>query len=342
MPNQRDIANALGISQCAVSRALRGDPRISVEMRERVVAVAKSLGYSENPYVSALMSRIRSGRKASETGTIALIVDVLTEQEWHRQRVFELYYEGAMRRSAELGFGLDCFYLKTGITAGRLDRVLHSRGIRGVILAPPYRGNRVLPMQWERYSCIGTGYAWEEQQFDRVANDHHHNTLMACRKLSELGYERIGICLPSPLARSERTRYLPGFLTYQYGLPLERRLPVFEGTLGETFLADFHRWYAEWRPDVLLSFQGWPAEWRHAIYARIQKHIGIACLIRPFDSFYAGVEEASEQIGTTTVEQVVGKVLRNEYGPPSEPHLTLIEGKWKDGISLTAPTELSV
>ncbi len=34
-------------------------------------------------------------------------------------------------------------------------------------------------MTWQRYACVGTGYVWEHQQFDRVAYDHDQNVFLA-------------------------------------------------------------------------------------------------------------------------------------------------------------------
>ena len=44
-----DIAQALGISKSTVSRALRGDKQnVSKETRERILAMAKKMGYTRN------------------------------------------------------------------------------------------------------------------------------------------------------------------------------------------------------------------------------------------------------------------------------------------------------
>ena len=43
MPNQRDIAHAMGVSQVAVSLALRGDRSISADLRKRVRVMAKQM-----------------------------------------------------------------------------------------------------------------------------------------------------------------------------------------------------------------------------------------------------------------------------------------------------------
>ncbi|WP_232308152.1 LacI family DNA-binding transcriptional regulator [Tsuneonella dongtanensis] len=61
-----DVAEAAGVSQSTVSRALAGSPSITEETRARVEAAAATLGY----HVDARAARLRSGR----TGTLAVVV----------------------------------------------------------------------------------------------------------------------------------------------------------------------------------------------------------------------------------------------------------------------------
>ncbi len=61
-----DVAEAAGVSQSTVSRALAGSPAITEETRARVAAAAAHLGY----HVDSRAARLRSGR----TGTLAIVV----------------------------------------------------------------------------------------------------------------------------------------------------------------------------------------------------------------------------------------------------------------------------
>jgi LacI family transcriptional regulator len=335
MPNQRDIARELGVSQVAVSLALRGDLSISADLRKRVRLAAKRLGYRPNPYVSTLMSHIRSSRKPTEKGVIALVVDVFREADWLRHESYRVYHRGVASRCAELGFHLERFFLtEPGMSAAKLDRILYARGIRGVILAPPYRGNRRLAMKWNRYACVGTGYAWEQQQFDRVAHDHDQNVVLACQKLAELGYTRIGLSLPSFFAHGRGARWLDGFLLCQHRMPEEQRVPVFVGSVEEDSFLDFQRWHEMWKPDVVLTLYGHEKKWLEGMKLRIPRDIGIACVIRPPASHFAGINDRYDDIGAATVELVASKIAFNQYGIPKNARLILIEGLWMNGKSV--------
>jgi len=335
MPNQRDIAKAIGISQAAVSLALRGHPSISVDQQKRVRQAARQVGYRPNPYVSTLMTQIQAGRRAREKGVLALVVDVYSREEWLRHESYQVYLEGVQRRSRELGFRSECFFLRSsGLSAAKLDLILYSRGIHGLILAPPYLGNRRIAINWNRYACVGTGYGWEQQQFDRVAHDHDQNVVLAFRKLSNLGYTRVGMTIPSFYARGRGTRWIDGFLTCQNRLPQERRIPVFVGSEEENSFPAFQKWFSKWKPESLLTLYGHEGQWLKKLGLQWPENIGLACVIRPPRSTLSGINDRYEHIGAATVELVASKIALNQFGIPPYPKITLIEGHWVSGKSL--------
>jgi LacI family transcriptional regulator len=335
MPTQRDIARALGVNQATISLALRDDSSVSDTMKRRVRATAKRLGYRPNSFITALMSHIRSGRKVVDQGTIALLINRASEKEWLQNHICASYYKGVLHRSRELGFKVEAFVLHApGMTAQRIDHILYTRGIRGVILAPPYRSVRDCALRWERYACVATGYAEEHQPFDRVANDHHQNVALAFRELTRLGYSRIGMCLPIPTYNNRRYRWTAGFLECQESLPRKLRIPLFAGSPADAPLEKFRKWYEGWRPDVLITVAGAEKKWLDALRLKVPKDVGLVCLAHPPESAFAGVEERSDCLGSTAFDLVAARIALNEYGPPSLPKLTLIEGRWLGGKSV--------
>lgn len=339
MPNQRDIAKVLGVNQATVSLALRGDRSISGAMIQRVREAAERLGYRPNAYVASLMAHIRAGRKPSEEGVIALLIEARSEADWYRTESYRIYHGGVLRRARELGFRVQSFFLKApGMNAAVVDRILEARGIQGIIFAPPYRGNRFLEMRWERYACVGSGHGWEPQQFDRVANDHAQNVLLAYRELGRLGYRRIGPLFNDNAAVvANGLKWLPGYLEARHRLSAAERIPFFVLGNQKGLAGLFRRWISRNRPDVLLGITGWEKTLLETAGLRIPGDIGLACLVRPANSTFAGVDEKNEIIGATALELVASQIARNEYGIPAHPKLTLIDGRWVDGASAPGP-----
>jgi len=94
-----EIAQQLGVASSTISRALRGDPRISHELRARVRAVADKLGYAPNPLVSALMANRRRRGGAGAVDVIALITHYGGREDWRKKDVCRWEYEGIQRRA---------------------------------------------------------------------------------------------------------------------------------------------------------------------------------------------------------------------------------------------------
>ena len=70
-----EIAQRLGVASSTISRALRNDPRISLELRKRVRVAADELGYQPNPLVSALMANRRRRGSGGAVDVIALVTN---------------------------------------------------------------------------------------------------------------------------------------------------------------------------------------------------------------------------------------------------------------------------
>ena len=278
------------------------------------------------------MAQVRSGKKLSDRGVIALLVDDRSEQKWHEQSyVFKIYQLGVMRRSAELGFQVETYFLQApGMGAAKIDSILHARGIRGLILAPPYRGNRILPMHWDRYVCVAGSPAWVRQDFDLVVSDHAYNVRLAFEKLRELGYKRIGMCLGLRFVEESRgiPKWLPGYLEAQHYLSPKNRVPLFTGDDWKGDQVAFERWFSKWKPDALLTLRGCEKEWLDTMGIRIPEDIGLAsCVLQPGDLF-SGVDENFDRVGANAVELVASKIAHNEYGPSEYPKQILIPGRW--------------
>jgi DNA-binding LacI/PurR family transcriptional regulator len=66
-----DIARVAGVSHTTVSRALRGNPLISIDTRERIQRLAQEMGYTPNAIAQSLLAR--------RTSTIGLVVTSIAD-----------------------------------------------------------------------------------------------------------------------------------------------------------------------------------------------------------------------------------------------------------------------
>src|SRR5690349_594102 len=128
-PTLQTIANAAGVSRMTVSRALRNDPVLPRQTRERIQKLARELGYRPNPLVATLMSQVRAARVPRQTLTIAHVTTTYPPGEWRRYFFTRECIEGATARAAEQGFTLEEFCIKEpGMTSRRMSQILRTRG----------------------------------------------------------------------------------------------------------------------------------------------------------------------------------------------------------------------
>lgn len=348
MPNQKDVAKALGITQAAVSMALRGDRSISAEMRKKVRNTAKSLGYHPNAYLTVLMSNIRNGRKLTDQGIIGLLIEARSQEDWYGVEAYRIFHQGVVQRGLELGFHVENFFLKKpGMSAVKIDQILYTRGIKGIILAPPYHGNRSLNLHWKRYAAIGVGFGWEEQELNRVVYDNLQNYILAFSELRRMGYRRIGTLLDATFIYGTRhgIKSYTGYLECQNSIPAEDRIPIFASdnpprgvrfseSADRIAAEKFREWFLQWRPDAVLTLAGREKRWLDAMNLKIPRDVGLACLAEPSDTRFARIDEKGEVVGATALELVAAQIARNEFGPPAHPKVMMIEGRWKNGVTL--------
>ncbi|XHR31010.1 MAG: LacI family DNA-binding transcriptional regulator [Chthoniobacteraceae bacterium] len=337
MPNQRAIAKAAGVTQATVSMALRNDPSISTETKERIREIAHQLQYRPNSYISSLMTHIRSGRPPQDKGCIALVVDAESEKNLHSQlETYKCQYNGMVRRAEELGFHTECFFLKaSGMTPKRLNQILNARGITGLILTPPRRpGTDVLQMEWEHFATATIAYEWPAPAIDRVTTHHRHNVQFAFQNLAARGYRKIGMSIPPDATNGVDSSWKAGFLLWQDKQSPKQRVPLFIGKPGITPIAIFQEWLKKWALDAIICLIGHEKEWLDELGLRTPDDIGMVCVNRPLNSTFSGIEENHEEIGAAVVDLVAAQITRNEYGLPRHPKLILIEGTWVQGETI--------
>ena len=102
---QKTIAQKLGLTQAAVSLALRNDPSIPRETCKRVAAVARELNYIPDPFLSGLASYRKRVRKANFQGTLGWLSNFSQEdwkpRGWRSSATFRDYHAGALQQARE-------------------------------------------------------------------------------------------------------------------------------------------------------------------------------------------------------------------------------------------------
>ena len=335
------IAQKMGVSTMTVSLALKDHPRISTETREEVKRVAEEMGYRTNPMVSSLMAHIRSSRPVPYQANLAFLSDFERKDSWKELPFIRAAYEGMCSRADEQGFLIDNFWInEKGMQGGRLEKILKSRNIQGVILSPLAESGGLEYLDWSQWSSAALGDSLLSPRLHRVTHHQTHGMELLIEHLSQKGYRRIGLAidhLSDTKVGHAWSSYMAGYLLR---IPAKERVPIFttsESSREET-LQKFTRWFERHQPDVLVGHDH-QLDILKGLGISIPGDVSFAHLSLPSKLFphseisFSGLDQNWTQIGAAAVDLVVAQIYRNERGIPDISKTILLEGSWVEGES---------
>jgi DNA-binding LacI/PurR family transcriptional regulator len=329
----KDVAAAAGVTTSTVCRALGVDSRIPEATRLRIRKLATSLGYRPDPLLSAYARQCRGDSEGSEITTLAYITQFSTPDEWTRNWFYALLFKGANGQAQRNGYRLEHFWMRgPGMTESRLSNILHSRGIAGVCIAPAPEVRSRLNLEWSRFSCVTIGYSVQRPDLHRIAPHHFHTVLCASRKLWQLGYTRIGLCVYAHTSGRVDDLWLAGSLVAGRQHP-ETPIEVF--LFDDNNRHEIASWIHSKQIDVVLSDNQVVLRELRRQGLRIPGEIDYATLNWiSNEPEIAGVDQRPVSIGAAAVDLVVAQIRRGERGIPEMPVTSLVEGVWVNGPSL--------
>lgn len=331
----QDIADRVGVHRSTVALALRDNPRISAETREKVKAVARECGYQINPLVAALMKSRRNGG-AVRHATLAFVTNYPTRFGWrpeHHARPD--FFPGAVERAEKFGYKLEHFWLaEPGMTPERFGQILLTRDIHGLIVGrmPPGRHEVVLP--WEHFSAVALGLTLRSPRLHHVTENHFDTAWQAVQQCRERGYRRVGFVFSeandSPCVGD---RWLGAFFLQQLKFPEADRVPLCPGV--PTDERTFVEWFRREKPDALVVPHALPVlRWLCVLGCDVPRDVGLVELQDEPNLETSGVYYDPAKIGALAVEMLVGLLHRNEKGIPETQHAITLTGEWREGKTL--------
>jgi LacI family transcriptional regulator len=333
-PTVRSLARALGLSHTTVSDALRGKGRVDPATAARVQKVAREAGYRRNPLAAAVMSELRRSRGGTFRGVLAAVdlaePDRAPHGVFHRELV-----SGGRARAVELGFKLEEFLVgSAGLTVPRLDSILQSRGIHGVLLLPSWYAPDWSQLDWSRYAAVYTDYVIERPPLHCVCCNHYRSTVALLGRLAARGYRRPGLYLER--GRDDRTqrRFSAAFRSVQENDSGLKPVPLLL-TDQERRKSEFVAWFRRHQPDVVIGHFTDTIDWMESAGAKVPETAGFVSLnvlyqTRPC----AGLDQQPRELGARAVEQLIAQLQRNERGVPEWPTTTTIPAQWIEGPTL--------
>jgi LacI family transcriptional regulator len=281
------------------------------------------------------MAQLRASRSPKYQAAIGLLNASPDSEALSKSRTVREWIAGCHERAEQLGYGVEPFWLhEPGIAPVRLARLLEARNIRGIVIAglfEPAGAPNPFDVLWRRFSCVALGPPPALPALNYTANDHFATALEAVRRLSERGFRRIGLVINRDLDCAADWRYSAGAWAAHESIPECARIPALGfNPRRETA---FRAWYAEHRPDAILTLHEEVEMWLREI--RVEG-VALAHLDHHEQLHeWSGMHQNHGLAGAAAIDMLVGQLHHNEVGTPDSPKATLIQSTWVD-----APTAI--
>jgi len=329
VPSHRDIAARLGLSKSAVSLALTGSPKVSEATRRKVLRIARQLGYVADARTSAYMAHIRRGKPRADRPIIAVVSRFPRRGERARNPYYRAFWERVAARAEELGFQAEEFeVIADGIPAERLGKILLTRRIEALILAPSGRPVDPLPRDCSSLAIVQATPGGLRRAFHHVRPDHFANVLLATRKMASLGYDPLALVWVGDELPACRTEIAAAWTLSARARSAAWPEPIFQKDYD---LDEIQKKLRQIQPRGVLS--NWPGV--SALCGGCQPYfIGFAAIgLPPGNSALAGVDRNDAELDRECVDMVAAQWLAGDRGVPRTAKSVRHIGFWRDGPS---------
>ena len=329
-PTLRDLAKKAGVHYTTISRALRNDPQLPEETRNRLKALAEAEGYRPDPVISRFMTEFQRGRANRPPQTLGLLT--YKTRMGKGSEHFKTFCQTVSRRAAELGYRIEELWMREpGMTAKRLNKIIWTRGIDGIIIPPSFSSPAGhLTLDLTNLAVILHCHEIWRPQLHRVEPHNFQNMLIVMRVMRRRKYRRIGLMMFWGADRTTGHEWEGAYHYYHVVHPELAKIPVLYSDQMED--PAILKWVKTNRLDAVVG--GYP---EHADFFlkngfKVPEKLGFACLsVNPWERPCAGLDMRAEEIDRAAVDAVVDQINRHEKGVPKIPRHILIEGVWHEG-----------
>lgn len=277
------------------------------------------------------MSEMRRSRAGTFRGVVAALDFDEPDRPAAAARFHKELIRGATDRAKELGFKIESFVVgRRGVSVQRLDQILQSRGIHGVLLLPAWDDPDLTRLDWSRYAGIYADYIIERPPLHSVCSDHYRAMITVLPRLAARGYTRPGLVLNQHHDERLQHRWQGAFLAHHASRPDADFVPplILTQSNRDAFIA----WFKTHKPNVVLAHDATLIDWMTEAGASVPETHGFCCLNVGVNARRcAGIDLQPALLGGRGVELIIAQIYRSEFGVPETPSTTTIPARWVEG-----------
>lgn len=332
------IAEKAGVSAMTVSRVLRNAPRVAEETRQRVLRAADELHYRPDPHLARMMQIVRASKAVRIRAVIAVIREYVPQDDLLSPSYQYVPIEDIRRRAHRHGYEVEEFWLgRDGLTPKRLQKILHARGIEGVIVSPQSTQLPCSRLDYAPFAAVTFGFAMREPALHMCGGNMTQGIQHATDQLTARGYRRIGLAVTQWIVDRSQAGYSGGLLHWQQNLPVKNRVPLLllpHNDISRGY-EPFAKWMRAHRPDALISFDTFVPAWLKRLGLRVPDDIGFVVHDwTPRMTDFAGIYQRRDHLAAAAVDLVATQLLHHERGVPEVPRQIYIPPAWIEGPSI--------
>lgn len=332
-----DIAARAGVTKMTVSLALRGQGRLPAATRERIRGLAAEMGYEPDPALRALNTHKQQLKPVDKGEFIAFLVDGPEREPWKTQKFVSAYKIGIEAGVRQLGYRLKDFWAGDRPKRG-LGRLLLSRGIRAIILAPEPRLKKdclPLDLDWSRFSVVRLGRTHRDIGVPSVSHDNYGSTRLLFAELMRRGYRRPALLHPERVEARVEYRHAAAFQVMQRELPEADRIPLGLFAKERVGMDDFVEFVRAHRPDVCVSSDSTLLHYMRKAGLAVPAEMGFASLdVQDNQPEVSGIDQRLSEVGAAGVDLLDLLIRTNTRGLNRIEHKVILGGIWQEGATV--------
>ncbi|BET68257.1 LacI family DNA-binding transcriptional regulator [Opitutales bacterium ASA1] len=332
----RDIALRLGCDKSTVSLALRDQPRISEAMRRRVRRVAEELGYRPDPALAMLARQRWAGHETGRGATLAYLVHRSSDSYVEQRR----FLEPLRARAVERGYALVEFDVDDYPSTHSVCRVLHHRGIRGLVASPwTTETERFAGFEWDRFTVVGCGVSRQRLPVHTVEADFEEGVRTAARRAFATGARRMGVVVGAngDASSARLVRHFQALAFVGEGTDRATIVPMSVSSAASSLeLAHSIRRH---RPDIVFATSARTLTGLRDLDLHVPQDVAFALLDMHEPGNIAGIDWRRAEIARVALDLLIAQIQANCWGMPEVVQRVLVEPRWHAGATVSVEVE---